>query len=319
MLRIFWAVPVWAVVNTALFLALDFLLLLARHSHEVFCLVPNADEYCLGRVTYSIQHFFNPSIWDTPEGFDRLTELWQLGIFVLPLGLLYFSLLSGAAARSALRPSRWRTFFLDFGRDETRIAVIFLQYILSAVVVFVSLAALSFVILVAVDIAWGRAALDFLTGLLFALIVPAAFLVAWPFFSLAVPIAVDQPVGMAAARSFALTRGRRLRLFVIYSLSVLLGVVVAVLIGLLAAVALDGLLAMFDLVPRPGSQTAAVQEITGTFPFALLFVDQPPKLADLITPVNLLGLVVQSLMLSIFAVFTTTPMVRAYQALHPES
>lgn len=310
--RVIWAIPLWALANSFLLFLLDALLLVVRKSHT------DLPAYAgTGRIVDSLTHGFDLATWSAPDSFDHLAELWTLGVLIFPLALLYFSLLSAAVARAALRPGDFLTAYLGVGRDENRIALIFVEYLAFGAVLGLAATTLLVPLFAIYHTMIGHVARAVFGSVELA-VWYLVFLISWSFFSLAIPISLDHGTYRGVTRSFVMTRGRRVRLFFIYVIGFLAGLVIALAIGAGLGTALGSVVPPGSASLRLPPEVLAIPsaKFLISVPFTLLIVANPPTLTELVEIHNLTGLFVQSLMIAVLTLFTMTPMVRVYQRLH---
>lgn len=189
---------------------------------------------------------------DPAEALAMLQKLAPLYTLMIPAGLLVIAVTSAAVYRVVLRPSDSRFGYLRLGRDELRLALLMLVYLVLAV-------GFTFVVtLVAGLLAAGAGALGGAAGTLLGVLIGLATLGFIVF--VAVRLSLAGPMTFAERRlrvfeSWSVTRGNFWRLLGAYVLAIVLALIVALLALViyvaLAAVTVGGDLSQVGRVFAP--------------------------------------------------------------------
>lgn len=193
---------------------------------------------------------------DPTEALAMLQKLAPLYMLMIPAGLLVIAVTSAAVYRVVLRPDDSRFGYLRLGRDELRLALLMLVYLVLAV-------GFTFVVtLVAGLLAAGAGALGGAAGTLLGVLIGLATLGFIVF--VAVRLSLAGPMTFAQRRlrvfeSWSVTRGNFWRLLGAYVLAIVLALIVALLALViyvaLAAVTVGGDLSQVGRVFAPDTSS----------------------------------------------------------------
>lgn len=281
LLKRFWVLPFWALATAGVILALQLLIVFASNSESLKTLGTMDGQQMLkaGLETLSTLLFFITSL-----------------IFLLTL---YIAMLACAAARVAFAPSKFGFAYLRAGSDERRTALG--QVCILGLTLLVELA---FTVAIIVIAAWFSTSADGaptatmpvpgivattalgIAGAILGLLLLSRF-------ALVTPLAVDQKT-FGLVSSWKMTKGLSWRILGTLAIAWTVAAVISYLVAILAVVV--AILLGVDLSLPPADQ-----------------LSNPLQL--FLGPYMMTAFVVTGIMMSIFTLLTTIPVVRIYQTL----
>jgi len=276
-----WAVAIWAAVQIVVNLAL-----------KVF-VVASAG----AGMTQLMQLSLQPPAADPGPMLALIRQVAPTYVVMMIVGLVVSAVFYAAMNRAVMRPRESRFGYLRLAADELRQLGLFALLFLAFLALYLMVAVVSVVLMALIGAALGANA-TLGVGLLLLILLPTTFCV---FVYVGVRFSLASPLTFASGRidlagSWRLTRGRFWPLLGAYAIAVALNLVVFVLIFVIAVLAVGILSGGF----------AGLEAITKS---------DPTSVAAVLTPAQLIYLVILSIGAALSAPITTCPPAAIYVAL----